>query len=66
MRKRVYRRALRIAAQCFARAGYCTNGEEYKIKICGVVYQGDPICERCIRDFFREKAVKELRQEGRL
>ena len=66
MKKKVYRRALRIAAQCFARAGYCTNGEEYKIKICGVVYAGDATCERCIRDFFQRKAVDELKKEGKL
>lgn len=74
MKKRVYRRALRIAAQYFAREGYCIYGETHKNRVCGVIRaahggvinNGDAACERCIREFFQRKATKELRQEGRL
>lgn len=74
MKKRVYRRALRIAAQCFAREDYCIYGEEHKRRVCGVIRaahgsfinNSDAACERCIREFYQRKATKELRQEGRL
>lgn len=66
MKKRVYRRALRIAAQCFARAGYCVSAPEGNSRLCAAAARGEVVCERCIRDFFQRKAVEELRQEGRL
>lgn len=61
MKKLIYRRALRIAAELFARAEYCVDAED---RACDDA--SEAVCARCIRHFLLRKAVDELRTEGRM
>ncbi len=60
MKKRVYRRALRIAAQCFARAGFFVSAIG---PVCKAPTERK--CARCIRAYFLQKAKEELALEGK-
>jgi len=60
MRKQEYRRALRIASECFFRAGFCVSA-------IGPVCEAptERKCARCIRAYFLQKAKEELALEGK-
>lgn len=63
MKKLIYRRALRIGAELFARADFCVVSEEYRAGVCEDATE--TMCTRCIRDFLLRKAQEELRTEGK-
>jgi len=60
VRKQEYRRALRIASECFFRAGFC-------VAAIGPVCKtpSERKCAGCIRAYFLRKAKEELALEGK-
>jgi len=59
-KKRVWKRAAEIAAECFFRAGFCVSA-------IGPVCEAptERKCARCIRAYFLRKAKEELALEGK-
>ena len=60
MKKLIYRRALRIASECFFRAGFCVS---HVGPVCEAPTERK--CARCIRAYFLRKAKEELALEGK-
>lgn len=58
MKKRVYKRAVEIAADVMIRGGFCTGYQS-----CPAPNWEDADCEGCVRRFLTEKAKEELRRE---
>lgn len=60
MKKLIYRRALRIASECFFRAGFCVSAAG---PVCET--PSERKCAGCIRAYFLRKAKEELALEGK-